>query len=138
MTRATITQLLAMTAVAALLFYFGRQTAATVLGAMACVVLLMALFAPGPLHTLQTGIERLVSWLATGLGLVLLTIVYFSVFLSGAVWLKLLRVDPRNRAFPGRGRSNWIDRTGYGTDKALYSQLYSRPHGDVNPEGRTQ
>jgi hypothetical protein len=138
MTRATITQLLAMTAAAGLLFYFGRQTTATVLGAMACVVLLMALFAPGPLHTLQTGIERLVRWLATGLGLVLLTIVYFSVFLGGAIWLKLLRVDMLNRSFPGRGRSNWIDRIGYGTDKALYSKLYSRPHGDVKSEGRAQ
>ncbi len=135
MNRATITQLLAMTAAAALLFFLGRQTAAIVVGSLACVVLVLALVAPGPLHTLQTGIERLVSWLATGLGLALLTVVYFSVFLAGAVWLRLLRIDPLNRSFPSRAGSNWIDRVGYGTDNALYSKLYSRPHGDPGSKG---
>jgi hypothetical protein len=128
MTRATITQLLAMSAAASALYFFGRPTAALVLGVLAGVVLLLALFAPGPLETLQTGIERLVSWLATGLGLVLLSLVYFSIFLGGALWLKLWRIDPLNRKF-GLG-SNWIDRTDYGTDVTLYSKLYSRPHGE--------
>lgn len=130
MTRATITQLATMTAAAALLFFLGRQTAAIVLASTALLVLGLALVAKGPLHTLQTGIERLVSWLATGLGLALLTVVYFSVFLGGALWLKLLRIDPLNRGFPNRNGSNWIDRLGYGTDNSLYSKLYSRPHGD--------
>jgi hypothetical protein len=129
MTRPTITQLVAMTAAATAFYFFGHRTAALVLGVLAGIVLMLALFAPGPLQTLQQAIERLVSWLATGLGLVLLTLVYFSVFLGGALWLKLWRIDPLNRKFGG-GASNWIDRTDYGTDVTLYSKLYSRPHGE--------
>ena len=133
MTRNTITQLVAMTGAATLLFFLGHRTPAIVVAVLGGLTLLLALFAPGPLHTLQTAIERLVTWLATGLGLALLTLIYFTVFLGGALWLRLRSIDPLNRTFPGRSRSNWIERTGYGTDDALYSKLYSRPHGEEPP-----
>jgi hypothetical protein len=129
MTKSTIVQLVAMGAAAALFYFLGHRTAATVLCSLAAVVLVLAVVAPGALHTLQELIERLVGWFASTLGLVLLTVVYFTVFLPGALWLRLRRVDLLNRAFPGRGKSNWIERIDYGTDNLLYQKPYTRPHG---------
>jgi hypothetical protein len=129
MTKATIVQLIAMGAGAALLYFFGHRTAATILGSLAGVVVVLAVVAPGALHTLQELINRLVKWFATTLGLVLLTLVYFTVFCPGALWLRLRSIDVLNRSFPSGGQSNWIDRVGYGTEKLLYEKPYTRPHG---------
>jgi hypothetical protein len=129
MTKSTIVQLVAMGAAAAVFYFLGHRTAATVLGSLAGVVLVLAFAAPSALHTLQELIERLVGWIASMLGLVLLTLVYFTVFFPAALWLRLRRVDLLNRAFPSRGKSNWIERVDYGTDNLLYEKPYTRPHG---------
>ena len=129
MTKYTIVQLVAMGAGAALLYYFGHTTAATIVGILAGVVVVLAYAAPGALHTLQELGRRLGAWVATMVGLVLLTLVYFAVFFPGALWLRLRGIDVLNRTFPSQGKSNWIDRIDYGTDNVLYEKPYTRPHG---------
>jgi hypothetical protein len=135
MTKPTIIQLALMGSAVALFLYLGHRTAATIVGSLAGLVLLLALVSPGTLHTLQEAVNRAGAWVATGIGLGLLTIVYFTVFWLGALWLKLLRIDPLNRAFPGDGGSNWIDRVGYGKDKLIYGKPYTLPHAAPRSKG---
>jgi len=129
MTKSTIVQLVLMGAAAALFYFLGHRTTASVLGILAGVVVALAIVAPAALHTLQELVRRLGGWIASTLGLVLLTVVYFLVFFPGALLLRLRRIDLLNRAFPSQGKSNWIERVGYGTDKLLYHKPYTRPHG---------
>jgi hypothetical protein len=128
MTKQTITQLTVMAAAAALLFIRGHRRAAFVLGGLAALVLLLSVVAPGALHTLQELVGRAGARLSSALGVVVLTVVYVLVFVPGALWLRLLGQDPLNRRFPGEAKSNWIDRSGYGQEKSLYTKPYSRPH----------
>jgi hypothetical protein len=117
-----------MAAVAAFLFFIGRSTAATILCALTATIGILALVAPGTLQTLQEVGTRVGIAVGTGLGLGLLTLVYCSVFVAGAVWLRIRHIDLLNRSFPSHGESNWIDRVDYGTDKRLYAKQYTRPH----------
>jgi hypothetical protein len=128
MTRATTTQLGVMAVAAAALFLRGHRRAALVLAGMAAVVLVLSLAAPDTLATLQGLVARAGTKLSSALGIVTLTIVYLLVFVPGALWLKIWRIDPLNRRFPGQKGSNWIHRVGYGKDKGLYAKPYSRPH----------
>ena len=128
MTKPTITQLIVMATAAGLFYFFGHVRAASVLGGMTGVVLILAFVAPGALHTLQQAAARFTAWVSSGIGLGLLTVLYFSIFLAGALWLRLRSIDVLNRSFPSRGKSNWIDRIDYGTDKLLYKKPYTRPH----------
>jgi multisubunit Na+/H+ antiporter MnhB subunit len=95
---------------------------------MLAIVVILAFVAPGVLGTVQELIKRAGVRVATGVGIVLLTLVYFSLFLPASLWLRLIRTDTLNRSFPGGRTSNWVDRIGYGTDKVLYTKPYSRPH----------
>jgi len=131
----TIAQFLLMAAAAALLFLRGHTIGAAVVGTTLVVLGVLALAAPGVFQTLQEALGRAGAWFGTGLGLALLTVLYYSVFLLGALWLRIRRIDALNRSFPERGVSNWIDRVGYGADGALYSKQYTRPHAGNRSRG---
>lgn len=133
MTKQTITQLLAMAAVAAFMFWRGHTTLAAVLGVMMLLVLILSVAAPSTLHTFQQMIDKLGGLIGSGLGLVALTIVYYLVFFPGAVLNRLFGQDPLERRFPQPGKSNWIHRVGYGTDPSIYEKLFTRPHGSTAP-----
>jgi hypothetical protein len=92
------------------------------------LTVLMALFAPGPLHTLRAAIDRLFVWLGTALGVVLLTIIYYTIFVPASLWLRMRGKDELKRVFPTGGVTNWIDRVGHADDKDMYKKLYTRPH----------
>jgi succinate dehydrogenase/fumarate reductase cytochrome b subunit len=128
MTKQTLIQLVLMVSAATLFFILGHRIAATVLSVFAGLVLTLALVMPAPLQTLQELVRRAGAALGSGIGLVLLTLLYFSLFLPVSLGLRLFRVDVLNRNFPSSGKSNWIDRVGHGTDKRLYTKLYTRPH----------
>jgi hypothetical protein len=128
MTRHTIVQLLVMASAATTFFFLGHRTAAIVLSVLLAVTLVLALIAPSALATFQELLRRGGVRVATAVGVVLLTLVYFLVFVPGAIWLRLLRIDKLNRSFPGDRASNWINRVGYGADNGLYSKPYTRPH----------
>ena len=127
MSRLTVAQLVSMAAAAALLYLLGHSTAASVLAALAAVVLALALGAPGVLRTSQELASRALGFVATATGIALLGVVYGSVFSIGALWLRIRHVDPLDRSFPTQGESNFVDRVGYG-DKRLYTKPYTNPH----------
>ena len=136
MSRSTIVQLCLMGAVALGMLWLGHPVAASALAVLAAGVGLLAVTAPDVLATLQQALERGVGWVATGLGLVLLTLVYLTVFVPGGLWLRLRGVDWLNRALPTDGRSNWVERVGHGEDPDLYHKQYTRPHaGAVSSAG---
>lgn len=128
-------QIVVVVAAGAGFLYFGYVIPGTILCVMAGLLVALAIFAPAILRTLQDLGIRLGSIVGTAIGVVSLTLVYWSVFLLGSLWLRLRRVDPLNRPFPGDGGSNWIDRVGFGTDKALYSKPYTHPHGERRSKG---
>jgi len=135
MNQRALMQIVFMATAAAGLLYFGYAIPGTVLCVMAGLLLALAIFAPAVLKTLQDLGSRFGSLVGTGIGMVSLTLAYWSVFLLGSLWLRLRGVDPLNRPFPGDGTSNWIDRVGFGADKALYSKPYSHPHGERRSKG---
>jgi hypothetical protein len=137
-TKPTITQLIVMAAAAGALYFLGHVRAASVLGALTAVVLILAFLAPAVLETLQQAAARIASWVSSGIGLCLLTVLYFSIFLAGSVLLRLRSIDLLNRSFPSRGKSNWIDRIGYGKDKLLYKKPYTRPHFARDSKGSAE
>jgi hypothetical protein len=135
MSKRTIFELCLMAAVAVTFFLFGHRTAASVLGVLFSLVLLMALFAPSALKTFQELVKRAGVWVGTAIGVVLLTLVYFVIFVPSALCLRLLGIDFMSREFPGKGSSNWIERVDYGKDKLLYAKPYTRPHAGEPPRG---
>jgi hypothetical protein len=128
MTRYTIIQLTIMVAATAILYYFEHLVAASIVGGLTVVIATLALAAPGVLHTIQEMGKRAGVWVGNGIGVLLLTIVYFTLFVPGSLLLRIARIDLFNRRFPTRGTSNWLDRINYGDDKLLYKKSYSRPH----------
>jgi hypothetical protein len=135
MTKQTTTQLVAMAAVAAFMFWRGHTTLAAVLGVMMLIVLTLSLVAPSVLHTFQEMVDKLGGLIGSGLGLISLTIVYYLVFFPGAVLNRLFGSDPLERRFPQPGKSNWVHRVGYGADPGIYAKLFTRPHGNTDSRG---
>ncbi len=121
-------QILLMAAVGSLFLRLGYRVAGAILLGLASVLVLLAVVAPAVLATLQELAERISVRLASGIGVVILTLVYYSLFLAGSLWLRLRGRDPLDRRFPGDGSSNWIERQGYGDDPALYTKPYTHPH----------
>ncbi len=128
MTRYTIFQLAIMVAATAVLYYFEHLIAASIVGGLTVVVTTLALAAPNVLHTFQEMGKRTGVWVGNAIGVCLLTLVYFALFVPGGLLLRIARIDLLNRRFPTRERSNWLDRANYGEDKLLYKKSYTRPH----------
>ena len=128
MTRQLIVQLVFMIAAIAALYYFDRFISATILCLLALVVVTLALVAPDRLYRIQQMGKRAGLWVGNGIGVFLLTVVYFVLFVPGGLLLRIARIDLLNRRFPTRGKTNWRDRINYGEDKLLYKKLYTRPH----------
>jgi hypothetical protein len=135
MNQRVLIQLLFMAAAGAAFLYFGYVIPATILCVMAGLLVTLAIFAPSVFRTLQDLGSRFSALVGSAIGVVSLTLIYCSIFLLGSLWLRLRGIDPLNRLFPGDGRSNWIDRMGFGTDKALYSKPYTHPHGERRAKG---
>lgn len=128
MTRYTIVQLTVMFTTTLVLFYFNHLVAAAVICLLSVLAVTLALVAPGPFHTFQEIGRRAGVWVGTGIGMFLLTLVYLLVFVPGGLLLRIAHIDPLNRRFPTRGKTNWLDRINYGEDKLLYRKSYTRPH----------
>ena len=122
-----------VTAIAAL-YYFDRFVSATILFLLALAIATLALVAPDWLYRFQQMGKRAGLWVGNGIGVFLLTIVYFSLFVPGGLLLRIVRIDLLNRNFPTRGKTNWRDRINYGEDKLLYKKLYTRPHTANGPK----
>lgn len=120
-----------MTAAGAGLLALGwAWPARLVLGAAAFLAVL-AVVAPGVVETLDRASVRLGRAIGTGVGAVVLTLIYHSVFLAGGAWLRLRGGDPLHRRFPVGGTSNWVEREGFGVDRTLYAKQWTRPHGST-------
>ena len=132
MNKQIIIQLVLMVVAATLFYVFGHTVPAAIIGSLAVLFTLMAIFAPGPLHTLRAAIDRLFVWIGTGLGVVLLTVIYYTIFVPASLWLRLRGKDELKRVFPTGGVTNWIERVGHGDDKAIYTKLYTRPHAALS------
>jgi len=128
MTRYTIVQLAIMLAATVVLFYFDHLVGATVVCLLTVGVATLALAAPDLLGRFQETGKKAGVWVGNGIGAFLLTLVYFLLFVPGGLLLRVARIDPLNRRFPARGKTNWIDRINYGDDKLLYRKSFSRPH----------
>lgn len=129
MTLRGVVQIALLGAIAALLFWFGHTTPGWILAGMAGCFLLLGLFAPSVHETLLDLVDRLARAVGNVLGIILLSSVYFTLFVLGACWLRITRIDPLNRKFPGDGETNWIDRAHYGAGPIAYTKQYSQPHG---------
>jgi hypothetical protein len=110
------------------LLYLGHTIPGTILCCLAGLLLLLGLFAPSVQNTLLELGEQLAKVLVTALSALLLTLLYYTLFLAGSLWLRIRSVDPLNRRVPRNGQSNWLDRVGHGADKALYQKQFSAPH----------
>jgi hypothetical protein len=128
MNKQIVIQLVLMVGAASLFYAFGHPVPAAIIGSLAVLFTLMAIVAPGPLHTLRAAIDRLFVWIGTGLGVVLLTLIYYTIFVPASFWLRIRGKDELKRVFPTGGVTNWIDRVGHGDDKNMYKKLYTRPH----------
>jgi hypothetical protein len=107
MTRYTTIQLVIMSVATALLFYFGHFITAIIACILTVLIATLALFSPSALHTFQEMGKRVGGWVGTGIGIVLLTLVYFTVFLPANLLLRIARVDLLDRRFPTGGRMKW-------------------------------
>lgn len=129
MTRQGTIQVILLTAVGAVLLHLGYTVPGTILCVLAGLQVALAIVAPAASQTLQELGARLGRRVGTVLGVIMLTLVYYSVFLGGGLWLRIRRIDPLKRRFPTHSRSNWVDRVGFGADPTLYGKQYTRPHG---------
>jgi len=96
---------------------------------LAALLAVLAVAAPGVVETLDRASARLGRALGTAIGAAVLTLIYHTVLLAGGAWLRVRRRDPLDRRFPIGGRSNWIERAGFGTERQLYAKQWTRPHG---------
>ena len=93
---------------------------------LAGAVLVLGLAAPAAQRTLLDLAEYLGKVLGHTIAVIGMTLVFFTVFAAGALWLRLRGRDPMNRAF-GRGLgSNWLTRQGDPVDTV--QKPYSHPH----------
>lgn len=128
MTRYTIFQLAVMIAATAILFYFEHLIAAFFVSLLTVAIATLALAAPSLLHRFQAMGKRVGLWVGTGIGILFLTAVYFTLFVPASLLLRIARIDLLNRRFPTQEQTNWLDRVNYGEDTLLYRKLYTRPH----------
>lgn len=134
MIKHAVIQISVMVMAGAVLWFFDHTIPAAVLWTIAGTLVLLGVVAPSVQRTIVEAGIRLGQLVATGFGIVLLSLVYLSVFTAGATWLRIRGIDPLNRSFPRNGVSNWIERQGYGIEKTLYSKQYSHPHGAPRPK----
>jgi hypothetical protein len=123
-----VLQILLMAAVGSLFLWLDYRIAGTILLVLASALVLLAAVAPAVLATLQELTKRVGARLASGIGIAILTLMYYSLFPAGSLWLRLRGQDPLDRGFPGDGSSNWIERQGYSADPELYAKPYTHPH----------
>jgi hypothetical protein len=128
-------QALLMGLVGAAFYHFERTTAATVVWTLAAFLLALARLSPSVYETSQALVTHLASRATTGIGLVVLSLVYLVVFVPGRIYLRLRGRDPMNRGFPAAGVTNWHTRVGYGADSKLYAKPYSHAHHDRDERG---
>jgi len=123
-----VIQTLLMAGAGAVMYALGHATAALVVWSLAVFLTALFLVAPSIHATLDSLVARAASRVTSAIGLAILVLVYGLIFVPGRLLLRVRKVDPMNRRFPGGGRSNWVERTDLQGDVLMYSRQYTRPH----------
>lgn len=113
---------------AAVAFLLGHPYIAATLTGVVFLLGSLRAFAPSVLNTVNAFVQFLGKLVSTAIGIVLLSAIYYTIFLFGRLLLLVRGTDPLNRRFPSNSPTNWNDRTNYDGDRTIYRKMYSRPH----------
>lgn len=124
--------------VGALFWFTGHPVAGGVFWSAAGLVVLLWLVAPSVLAVILEAVVWLGRLLGHAVGVAGLTVVFYTVFLAGSLWLRLTGRDPLSRAFPDDSATFWTPRAGHPPEPDIYRKPYSLPHAaePVEGEGR--
>jgi hypothetical protein len=95
---------------AAIKFWWGHDTAGLIVWGLAIVVLFLGLTMPTTYRIVHGFGQRLGHFVGRILGYLLLTPLYFLVFLPGAIILRLQKRDPMHRSPRDINHTCWIER----------------------------
>lgn len=124
--RATI-QFVVMLVVGIVFLSLGHTIPGAIVIGIGLVLTTLAVLAPSAYQTIQELMVRLGALVSTGIGAVLLTLVYFTVFAAGSGYLRLRGKDPLDRKTDAGRMTNWIDRD-LQPAPSTYAKQYSLPH----------
>jgi len=134
----TLIQASILAVLGGIMWVLGHHIMPVVLWIVAALLLALPLVAPSVHSLLQQVIVRLARILSHTIALAALTLIFYTVFAAGALWLRMRRVDPLSREFPGQINSNWIARTGYPSEPSTYHKPFSHPHSGTEKERRSK
>ncbi len=135
MNKQAVFQIVPMAVAGGVFVYLGHSIPGAILCCLASTLVVLGFVAPSVQGTLVELGEHLAKLLVTGFAALLLICLYYTVFLGGSLWLRLRGIDPLNRSLPTHGQSNWVDRVGYGADKAFYGKQFTSPHSQSGSSG---
>ncbi|HEX8475254.1 MAG TPA: SxtJ family membrane protein [Pyrinomonadaceae bacterium] len=112
-----------LVAIAAWNFYRGRMTAVAVLGGIGALLLLVGLFVPVLARAFHTRWMQLAALLGYVNSRILLTIMYYGVFMPYGVVSRLFGRDPLNRRRTNRD-TYWVARKTTRQTKEQFERLF--------------
>jgi len=110
-----------------LLIYFERApTIAYIAWSLSGVVLVAAVVSPGWAYKgIEKAVGRFAVWVGTGVTVLLLTPIYFLVFMPFRFLFRTGTRDRLLREFPGGADSYWVQRSGKSVDPEYYRRQFS-------------
>ncbi len=119
-------------AVGGLLWFLGYAILPIVFWCLAGVLVVLAIVSPPTLKTILDLGTRFGKIVGHAVAVTLLTLIFYTVFVCVAVWLRICGKDAMAREFPGSEKSFWVLRKGHPPDIQSYLKPYSQPHFDAN------